>query len=466
MLENVNRTIPVYVRPIKRYKSRILYTFNERKSYLVSLLFPGFYVFPSSISFGALNIIGAAILLVGAAAIRELYHKITNGRFVLVLSDITVLAMTVWMIAALCMNIGLSAIVGAGSFSALQFLFTYLTCRVFFSNPATFEIFVDRMVYVVGVVLVYAILDILTGRNIVSSFGYMISQGTPSHVLAAEAYRFGLVRAEGSIEHPILMGIFFVISGILFCHSRMTWMRKSVALSICGAGIVLALSSSPIISVGLASGMILYFNVLSTKPWAKLLLFGVFGYAIALILLTVEQPIHALIKTFTLDPQTGLYRMEIWRWAAVNVRLSPWTGIGNRDWIRGAEMSATIDSLWLVQSIRYGLPATALLILTAMTTGVALSLHKKPREPARALSTLSLGLGIAIFVLVFNGFTVHFWGTVWFYLAAVLGMRAGLTEAAILSKGWTSVGAEPYPLKTKKYRNGARVRLHNPAHTG
>ena len=118
--------------------------------------------------------------------------------------------------------------------------------------------------------------------------------------------------------------------------------------------------------------------------------------------------------------------------SAVNIETSPWIGIGTADWIRPTNMSATIDSLWLVQAVRYGIPAALLLALSCATTGISMRWNlRKAVSLDPAISSMSLGIGTSIFILFFCAFSVHFWGFVWLLLAALLGMRAGLTEYSV-----------------------------------
>lgn len=404
----------------------------ERTSILVSYLYPGAYLIPGSMSSGALNAVGLAIFFCGPLAVRRLLQNFAQKSYVFVLSDFAVLAMALWMLVSLVLHEGVRALTGAGAFAAVQFLLTYLICRSFFSTPLLLKVFAERMLYVLIATLMYAIVDTLTSRNTILRLAMTLAGGGATQPLAMEAYRFGLVRAQGSLEHPILMGVFFVVSAVLLSQSLLDVRKKFLVVLICATGTVLALSSAPILSALQGVVILLYFRFLRGYPWAKLILWmGVF-YIIGIVVLFVDQPIEALISTFTLDPQTGFYRMDIWRWVSVNVETSPWIGIGTADWMRPENMSATIDSLWLVQAVRYGIPAALLLAMSCATTGTSLWLRSGSavlRDPA--ISSMSSGLGTAIFILFFCAFSVHFWGFVWLLLAALLGMRAGLTEHSV-----------------------------------
>jgi uncharacterized membrane protein len=102
------------------------------------------------------------------------------------------------------------------------------------------------------------------------------------------------------------------------------------------------------------------------------------------------------------------------------------------DWLRGEDMPPSIDSLWLVLAIRYGYPAAILLALSMVSTLVALPIRARRRFPTHRLSMLRMGVGLILLILALMAFTVHYWGTAWVMLAMVMGMLAGLSEAAYL----------------------------------
>ena len=73
-----------------------------------------------------------------------------------------------------------------------------------------------------------------------------------------------------------------------------------------------------------------------------------------------------------------------------------------------------------------------LLILSMLSTGITMPLRPQIRYPNPQITILRQGLGIVIFIIFFNAFTVHFWGATWTLLALVLGARAGLSESLYL----------------------------------
>lgn len=411
------------------------YRLDPNTCYVVACLFPGFAVFPSSFGLplaGALTMLRLGVFLGAFAAFRELARKLAQGGFVLIMSDLLVPAMSIWMIATVLLHQGTAGLAGYGAVSAYEFWFAYLIGRTFFGTPAGYAQFVRVMKVVVAAILISALMDTATGKHIVSITGAALSRAASTD--SSTAYRFGLVRAQGSLEHPILLGVFGTVATIIFYHSRLSQIQKGIWCALSTFMALLALSSAAFLSLILfvvAAGFGFVFRGHAWK-WKALAMAAVI--ALLTLVLVVDHPLETLIKNLTLDPQTGLFRLQIWQWVGMNIRNSPWIGIGFDDWQRPDFMPASIDSLWLIQSVRFGIPALAMLAGAILTTGFALPLRAQKGVDHHPFATeAQTGLGIAILVYSFNAFTVHFWGTNWMFLGAILGMRAGFTESFYLT---------------------------------
>ncbi|GGH17184.1 hypothetical protein GCM10007036_18450 [Alsobacter metallidurans] len=413
------------------------YRFNPADAYNAAWFYPGFMVVPSSIILplaGALTVLRVGIFIAFLLAFREVLRKLLRGGFVLVLSDLFVPAMGAWMVGTIVYHQGAGGLVGYGTVAALEFCFTYLIARVFFGTPAGYEQFIRVLKVAVVAILISALADTATGMNVVSRVGAMLTRVSAGELADVQRnYRFGLIRAQGSLEHPILLGVFGAIAVILFFFSRLNQTQKLVWCSISAFMAMLALSSAAFLSLTFFFGAAVFGRIFRHHPWKwkALAMMALFGVGCLFIL--VDNPVETMIRNLTLDPQTGLFRLQIWQWVGLNVQRHPFVGIGFADWARPDNMPPSIDSLWLIQSIRNGLPAAILLGAAMLTTGFALPLHSRRSAGNAFIANAHSGLGIAIFIYAFNAFTVHFWGTNWTLLAAILGMRAGFTECLYLT---------------------------------
>jgi O-antigen ligase len=135
------------------------------------------------------------------------------------------------------------------------------------------------------------------------------------------------------------------------------------------------------------------------------------------------------------SPEAAWYRQAIWDVGVPVVLRSPIFGnglSGDWDWqSNGALVSDSVDAFWLAQAMAYGIPGSALVLLTLVGAcwlgSIDKSRHLTPEE-----GRLSVALGIVMTTIVFLGFMVHFWGICWILIAVFAGIRANLAESAIL----------------------------------
>lgn len=429
------------------------YRANARFAYVAALLCLGPLAAPSSLTIaaGALTLQRIALFLVSLPIGIELFRKVTSGGYLPTASDVVVPLMAAWILVTLYVNEGIKSLVGYGAVSAIEFLVAYFLARVYFGTPTGFNQFIKVLKIIVLLITITALLDTLLSQHVSWTIGRILS-GTSAEDIVS--WRFGLIRAQGSLENPILLGVFMVICIILLASSGLPDTEKPIWISIGLLGVLLPLSSAPLLSLFMSATMFLMLRTVNRFPWGILFIVLFAIYTFSAFLLLVDDPLRTLIRNLTIDPQTGLYRVTIWQWAAYNIRRAPWTGIGFTDWVRDSEMSSTMDSLYLVQAVRFGLPAAILLVLSMVTTGITMPLRAQILYRREDIRSLRQGLSIAIFILLFNAFTVHFWGAIWTMLAIVLGCRAGLTESQYL---------HPYARGEPPVRAGARpVRMSVP----
>ena len=94
---------------------------------------------------------------------------------------------------------------------------------------------------------------------------------------------------------------------------------------------------------------------------------------------------------------------------------------------------ASAIGLWLVLAASYGIPCSAMVGLSMIG---ACSL---PTDLGRALlgpaeSRAGTVSGVIMAVIIFAGFTVHFWGSLWILVGLLTGLRAHLGELGALNR--------------------------------
>jgi hypothetical protein len=140
-------------------------------------------------------------------------------------------------------------------------------------------------------------------------------------------------------------------------------------------------------------------------------LFGLFVAAyVAVDILSTRSPVRVFATYFTFSGHTAYDRIGDWTWGMVNIRQNPMFGIGLNDWAREPWMSASLDAFWVVQAMRYGVPAfllqAAALLLLCFSVG-------RRRFRDRRLKAYRNGWLIAIVALIIAGSSVHFWNALY-----------------------------------------------------
>jgi len=293
------------------------------------------------------------------------------------------------------------------------------------------------MILIVGI----ALLDPLTDRLFTYEFikgvtGYAKPGYESALALKAETlYRDGVIRAMGPLEHSILFGAvctwFGIVAFMTFKSRVFGWGVAGIAL----IGVLFSQAKSPLLGclIGFALAIVHAATPRFTARWKMI------GTCVTVLLVAVftfsGSPVATLVRLCGVSPEAAWYRQAIWDVGGPVVLGSPIFGIGlNGDWnwqSNGALVSGSVDAFWLAQAMMYGIPGSALILLT-IVGACGLGSIDKSRHLTREEGQLSVALGIVIATIVFLGFMVHFWGICWILIAVLAGLRANLAETAVL----------------------------------
>jgi hypothetical protein len=351
----------------------------------------------------------------------RLTRKVSSGSYHFVPSDLFVLLAGFWMISApSVINSFPEALNHAGP-DVLEFCIGYIATRVLLSERGQAMSFIDLLCRIMAVVALVGLLDPLTNYYVVHGIVGQITGYSSPIFNWDDAHRLGLLRATGSIEHPILFGFTCAICLIFAAAAPIRW-RLFVVVS-CSLGAIFSFSSAPVQCIFIGYALLTYDRMMSGMSFRWIALIGVGTAAIMLAFAISASPVGFIVSHLIFSPESGWYRVWTWDRVIYYVSQSPIFGLGF-----GAlpdDINHSIDSLWLVLAIHYGLPGVALVALSLVGAGL-----RAPR-----LSALSLGeaklkttIGIIIFLTVFISFTVDLWGISWILTALLLGVRAHLIE--------------------------------------
>jgi hypothetical protein len=417
------------------------FRFNHRLAFYMAIVLLCGFLGPSEAAIKAglnLTTLRIAILLAMVPVLLEFSRKIVRGGYVPVVSDFAVFLLAAWMIFGLYVIHGPKGAASASALAGVEFLVAYLVGRCFCGTYAGAEQFVSILAGFAIVLLLMGLVDVAAHDNILARvaskiFGTIRSLKVGNVTVEYRVqFRFGLVRVRGPFEQSIHFGTFFAMLVPLFWYVlRTTWLRiVMVAVAIVGA--LLSISSAAAISCLLILAFIAYDAGLNRSRWRWALLVAAAGYCALLFVLLIDDPLAWLISGMTFNPQTGFYRLQQWYWVGYNLETSPFFGIGDKDWVRPLSIVNSLDSLWLVFATRHGYVGVVLLALAVLGSRFVWTPRQTRVYPHPRAHEIGKAIALALIGAMFVSLTVHFWAKIWIFLALIVGIRAGLSEARYL----------------------------------
>jgi len=124
----------------------------------------------------------------------------------------------------------------------------------------------------------------------------------------------------------------------------------------------------------------------------------------------------------------------IWEVTSNYIALSPITGYAYEK-VNNNIVDGTIDSIWLLYSLRFGIPVVILLFLTnvaALLPGKSVSVNGASDVHIDRMCT---AFTLVISMFMFIGLTVHFWNYMLMFWGLCIGIRASLRELSFNMAG-------------------------------
>jgi hypothetical protein len=381
-----------------------------------------------SVSGLRLSMARVVLLVLTPVLVMRFVRMLAAGRYRFVLSDLLVLLTGVWVMVALATMEGLQAGLNHAGPVALEFCVGYMAARFLLSEHVEAVSFIKFLCWAIAVVALLGLLDTLTHRFLLHSligawFGDATGQ-LGDKIGEGGEERLGLQRATSTLDHPILFGI-TCAAGLLLAAPVRIRGRTFVILA-CGLGTFLSLSSAPFQAVLMGLGLLTYNRMAAgiRYRWAGLITLATVG--IIAVFNIFNDPLGFVLGHLVFDTGSAWFRVWEWTMASAAVAQSPWFGVG---WVipEGYGIPWTVDSIWLLWALTFGVPGSVLLGLSLIgaaslpTNGAGVCL-------TAAESRLGTTLGILLFLIIFLGFTVHFFGSAWILIPVLAGIRAHLGE--------------------------------------
>jgi hypothetical protein len=341
--------------------------------------------------------------------------------------DLFVVATASWMAGSAVYVSGIGELWSAPGGECLEFLGGYLIARAYIFGPSALDKFIRVLRAVAVVVIVMALAEFAVGRLIVrDSVAALV--GAKSAMQGA-VFRQGMIRAVSTFEHPILFGSFCSLVLVLLLYWERSAPKRIFWAGFCLAGGIASLSSVAVLSFFIAVGLYTYDQLLRSFRWRWKAIWCFVIVVILAIFSIANAPLGWVITHLTFDPESGYFRLLIWDAATTYIGQAPLTGYAY-NLLHNDILDTTVDSVWLVTSLRYGLP-TILFILLANVTSCLPIRTTRNGTIDQSVTRMSTAFTIALMLFMIDGLTVHFWNFLWIFWGVCIGIRVSLREEAL-----------------------------------
>ncbi len=401
-------------------------------------------VIPWQIYIGSLHLsISRTVLLVMVVPCILRWVRGEAGK--LRIPDFAILLFCGWCTIATVQIHGIGYAVESSGMLFVETAGSYFLARCYLRTADDFFRMARLLVWIVVLLLPFAAVEAVTMNPVLIS---LFSKVMPTYAPHGPEIRWGLKRAQGVFEHPILFGVFCSTAvAMAFCvvgEARASFSNVARTLTVAGAA-MLSLSTGPMSALS-AQAVLIGWNVVLKGLVFRWQLFWaiVATNYLFLSLFSRQPPIVQFINFFAFDKGSAWQRLFIWEFGTASVMAHPWFGVGFGDWVRPDWQTSSIDMFWIIPAVRHGIPAVTLFTIAWLGIFIAVAL-KKNLDARQA--TYRTGYLIMMGGLFVAGWTVDFWAELYsafVFLAAsgawFLESGPGTSGAAQLTHGRRPAG--------------------------
>ncbi len=372
--------------------------------------------------------------------------------------DVLVILSAIWMMISLFAVHGSSMLEFAG-ITFIETVIPFLAARVLIRDFAAFKLFVRYYFIVVLVLVPFAFLENLTGRPILLDLfrGVFSVYHNVNH-----APRMGLERAQASLPHPILWGVFatplFGLSWYVLSYRESFFNTIRRPFVACFA-VFTSLSSGAYLGLILQMGLVAWDEIFKMfkKRWTIFLI--IFGVLYLYVETFSNRTIFQIIATeLTFSAGNSYHRIHIWNHAIDDVYRHPIFGIGFNEWTRPKWMKPSIDNFWLVVALRHGIPA--FLLLSAV---ILITIWNTVRAPLTGpYARARTGYLIVLSSLIFCASTVHLWDATYCLFMILLGAGQWFTNGDPVDEDTTIEETSSTGRRTIQYTRFPNAQTRSP----
>jgi hypothetical protein len=337
----------------------------------------------------------------------------------IITADLFACALSIWIVLATTAGQGgLNSSAGA---VVLEFFGAYIIARAYFFGPVALKKLVGVFEVVIVALVLIGTVDTISGRNIVYD---TVSQIFGSGAHFVPQYRFGIVRSLSTFQHSILFGAFCSVMTAIFLYAE-NGLRRVFFVGFSFLGTLLSIASAALSAFMIVAISYCYDRLLGNYSWRWKACWLCVATLFAMLSILSENPVKWVILHMTLDPDSGYTRLIIWDSAFQVIPQSPLIGFGFNE-IDMDVIDHTIDCVWLVTMLRFGIPALILLFLVNVAALPRSTATFKIEDPFMENMRMGFLMMLTCFMLI--GFTVHFWLNLWEFWGFCIGASASVKE--------------------------------------
>jgi O-antigen ligase len=369
------------------------------------------------------------------------------------LPDYMILAFWLWSTVAVIINQGVGPSVQTAGVQLLQTVGAFAAGRVLVRNATSMRFMIGVVALSLMIATPFVIIESLTGVPVLLRLAHLVG---PALAPVQMSPRMGLHRAQAMFEHPILLGVFS--ASILSLAALGLGQIQGRVFRLLGAAAAIivsffTLSTGALLSLNVQFGLMAWQRIFRDNPkrWRNL------GILLAVLYIAVDTvstrtPFHVFVQYATFSTGSSYNRILIWEFGSAEALRHPFFGIGFGEWQRPRYMSNSMDNFWLVQAVRYGIPAFLLLFgaVLAILFGMA-----RRSGPNATTELMRRGVTFAIVATTIAIASVHLWNSTYIWLLFLLGSTVWMTLPVAPP---SPVGTAPSPTLTSAER--ARRRLN------
>ena len=307
----------------------------------------------------------------------------------------------------------------------------YFLFRSIIREKKDIENIITYLAYISFPLLIFFILERVTGRNIFSIFG-----GVPEITVVRE----GRFRVQGAFAHPILGGCFWAsilpLQVIQLLNNPDKKRLYSFSIISIFVLVVLTASSTPLLSIFL--GCCWWFLYLLRKRMFEIIVIMVVGI-IALDFI-MEAPVYHLIARIDLTGgSTGWHRFNLINQAVINWKDWFLFGLSNIDY--WGVFNNDVTNQYILEAIRGG--ALGLLFFLIVIIMVFRLVNKLSLEyDNKNESRFYWAFGVSFFMHISNFIAVSYFGQIWMLWYLCIGVIGSSYQVVTKSKIYQGVAAD------------------------